>query len=191
MSVLRVFVLVILVTHPVWVSGQSVKNDSVKVRAIVSNFYQWYFALIENDRLDEFNPAFVRNAAGMTTLNFDAYERELKKHSFEDSFIKKKIAEYGLCVSNLNKIPYDTFLIKHKDLDEFESIECAFSNVFEWTSGMEPYRVLIIRRTDLISETLARVEVEFSIRENEPGGAAAVISLVRKKNKWLISNITF
>lgn len=120
--------------------GQSkVKTkDSVNMKTQIEGFYSWYVDMIKNEKLNEdFNPNFVRRDDGMTTLDFKKYKDGLRKYKFTEDFIESKIKEYKTCIDNLNKIPYDKFT-QFEDLDDFESINCDFSNRYEWTGGMDP-----------------------------------------------------
>jgi hypothetical protein len=115
------------------------KSDSVEIKQKIETFYSWYGELIKGRKVNKhFNPNFIRRKDGMTTLNFTKYQDGLRKHHFTNSFIDRKVKEYGLCVDNLNKIKYETFL-KFEGLDQFEEINCAFTNAYEWTSDMEPH----------------------------------------------------
>ena len=73
-------VFLILIGFSLSAQGQSTKltkisiNDSVKIQIRIIGFYTWYADLIKRQKLNkEFNPIFIKDANGMTTLDFAKY----------------------------------------------------------------------------------------------------------------------
>jgi hypothetical protein len=139
MSQSKIILLLFLFGFSLTANGQSKINpkDSVDIKNQIEGFYTWYFKLINDNRLNQdFNPGFVKRKDGMTELDFSGYKDGLRKYKFSEDFIQRKIREYRQCNDNLSKIPFDKFS-KFEDLNDFESIDCDFTNRYEWTGGME------------------------------------------------------
>lgn len=188
-DVLKFLALGVLFCTTLEVNGRQTK-ESDKVAEIVTNFYQWYFDLIENKRMDRLYPSFTKTSDGMTTLDFTTYRRELLKHSFDSVFVEESVKGYDICSTNLKKIPYETFLTL-QDLDDFESIECAFSNKYEWIPGMEPFAGFKVLQPYFVNNSSATIKVVFiDAGEKEPK-SSAIISVINDGNRWLINKIEF
>lgn len=169
--------------------------EMVKMSGKIQAFYNWYIDLIKTGRLhQDFNPVFVRKKNGMTTLNFKNYRRGLSKFNFSEEFIGKKINEYNTCVTNLEKTPYETFT-QYQDLDDYEAIDCAFSNGYEWFGGdMEPAGSVDVLR--LVNMTDGRVVAMVQFYDTSYGlyaiPAGQARATFRKKNKgWMIVDLEF
>ncbi|MFN8336163.1 MAG: hypothetical protein U0U09_13620 [Cyclobacteriaceae bacterium] len=140
--------------------------------------------------MDRLYPSFTKTSDGMTTLDFTTYRRELLKHSFDSVFVEESVKGYDICSTNLKKIPYETFLTL-QDLDDFESIECAFSNKYEWIPGMEPFAGFKVLQPYFVNNSSATIKVVFiDAGEKEPK-SSAIISVINDGNRWLINKIEF
>jgi len=192
----------ILTTIILWTTltawGQSDRKvyhgDSLQVKNKIETFYSWYAGLIKSHKVDkDFSPNFIKRSDGMTTLDFTKYRDGLKKHSFTDNFIERKIKDYGQCVDNLGKIKYETFL-KFEDLDQFEEIKCDFNNVHEWTSDMEPHdgaKLLSLKAID--KKTIIGIVQFFSINVNGQyflwDYKQATVTFLRQGKDWRINDL--
>lgn len=126
----------------------------------------------------------------MTTLDFTNYVKGLKAHHFTREFIKRKVKEYQPCVNNLKKIPYSTFST-YTDLDQFENIGCAFSNVYEWSGGMESIDEAQLIKVNHLRKGKAEAVIEFFI--NTPTGpinsGSRTFKLTKDRSGWKIGDM--
>lgn len=162
-------------------------KDSVDMKTQIEGFYLWYIDLIKIGKLNsDFNPNFVRQDDGMTTLDFKKYTDGLRKYKFTENFIQRKIKDYKECIDNLKKVPFNKFS-QYSDLDDFEKIKCDFSNRYEWTGGQEPKdkaELTILKPTD--SKTIVG-QVSFISKGSQDGTAS--VSFKKSKKEWRIDNI--
>lgn len=114
------------------------KADSLEICKTMTNFFGWYIDAIKQNKQLDFQPEFVKSKNGMTTLSFDRYFANLQKMGVSDSMLSKTKALYKACIDNLEKIDYKTFTKNTTDLDDFEKIDCSFSNQYMWIGGQEP-----------------------------------------------------
>jgi len=169
-------------------SGQSKirEKDSVEIKTLIEGFYSWYIEIVKNGRLQkDFNPYFVKNKDGMTTLDFSKYEEELKKFKFSEEFIKKKTQDYKSCVDNLASIPFDKFITY--ELEEYEKLKCEFSNFYEWTGGQEPKDKAELTILDFFDEKFAIGQIKFIYNSKFDGEAMA--AFIKTGNSWNIYDI--
>lgn len=188
--------IALLATLPAW--GQTYKKvnarDSVAIKKQIETFYSWYIGLIKSSQVNnDFNPVFARRSDGMTTLDFTKYRQGLKKHNFTDNFIERKVKDYEPCVENLGRINYETF-VKFEDLDQFEEINCAFSNVYEWIAGMEPHdgaELLSLKVVD--KKTIVGTVQFFSVNVNGQkylwNYKQAVVTFLKDGKAWRINDL--
>lgn len=188
--------IILLTNLTAW--GQSGRKvdpvDSVDLKNKIETFYSWYAGLIKSRKVDkDFSPNFIRRSDGMTTLDFTKYRDGLKKNNFTDTFIERKINGYRQCVDNLGKIKYETFL-KFRNLDQFEEIQCAFNNVHEWTSDMEPHDGAELSSLKAIDEKTITGIVQF-YSTNVNGHRylwdykQATVTFVRQGGSWKINDL--
>jgi hypothetical protein len=162
-------------------------QDSVVISSQIIGFYSWYFEVIKNDKMDgEFNPMFVRQNNGMTTLDFTNYRNGLRRHKFTDAFIERKVSTYKTCVQNLNQIPFDEFS-KLTDLDDFENINCDFGNRYEFTGGMEPKHAAELINLQLVDKKKIIGHVGFSSFARPDG--TAIVTFRKFKKEWLVEEL--
>ena len=162
-------------------------HDSVNLKNQIESFYSWYLNMIKEERVNpEFNPLFVRRADGMTTLDFTKYKAQLIKYKFTEDFIQRKISGYNQCLENLHKMPFDKFS-QLNDLDEFENINCDFSNRYEWIGGMEPKDKAELTSLKLINKKTIAGYVNF-ISNLKPDGSAMVL-FKKFGREWKIDNL--
>ncbi len=158
-------------------------KDSMEIKSQIEGFYAWYIDLSNNKRLKvEFNPTFVKSNDGMTTLDFKNYKASLRKYNFSDDFIQTRINDYQPCVDHLANIPFDKFAA-YKDLDDFEAIQCDFSNYYEWTGGMEPMNKAELSSLMFINKRKIFGRVSFS-----PHGGAQV-TFKKISDDWEVDNL--
>ncbi|MDA3867573.1 MAG: hypothetical protein PF489_12620 [Salinivirgaceae bacterium] len=168
------------------------EKDSMAIKRIVFEFYDWYIMSILEKNYSEITPQFVENEKGFTTLDFSKYLNNLRFYNFSDSLIEMERQTYNDCISNLEKVEYSTFLSEWIDLDYFESSNCDFSNSFRWIGGMEPIECIKFTDTKLQSDNRGIVRLEFCNKDSNGEsiywGNKEVI-LERQNEKWKIMQI--
>jgi hypothetical protein len=189
--------LITLIGFSLSAQGQSAKltkisiNDSVKIQTKITGFYSWYADLGKRQKLDkEFNPVFIKEANGKTTLDFTKYRAGLRKFDFTEDFIKRKINGYKTCLDSLKTISYDVFI--KLEVDELEKITCDFSNTYEWSGGMEP-----IDGAELVTlNKMDKHTMESMVRfyNLTPGGVkhyqgSATLTIIQYKAGWMINDL--
>ncbi len=171
----------------------SAKNDSLVICKTVDTFFDWYIDAINQKKHVEFQPIFIANKDGMTTLNFTKYLNNLSKYGFSDSLIIKEKLSYQHCINELQKVKYSSFKTKFTDLDDFEKIQCDFSNYYRWIGGQEPIDGIRIKSVKLNNPFSATVIIEFynyNSEEKKNIFWGNYLAILRKtKGKWKIENI--
>ncbi len=170
-------------------------NDSIEVCRITTDFFKWYLNAISGKEKSVFQPRFVESPNGMTALDFNDYFKNLKKHNFTADLIKKEKDSYNECLENLEKIKYSDFKTQFTDLDQFENISCDFENYYRWTGGQEPIQGIRIKEVSLISNTQAKVTIDYFFDNGNGYGIAHwgnnVITLLMIKDHWKINDINW
>lgn len=178
--------------------GQSAKltkisiNDSVKIQTKIVGFYTWYADLNKRQKLNkEFNPIFIKDANGMTTLDFAKYRAGLRKFDFTEDFIKRKVNGYKPCLDHLKTISFDAFM--KFELDELEQIKCDFSNTYEWSGGMEPIdgaELVTLAKIDkhTMKSTIRFYDTTTDKKVKHYSGSATV-TLINSKTGWMINDL--
>jgi hypothetical protein len=182
-------VLMMLFVVPLTTQGQSkIKpKDSVNMKNQIEGFYSWYIDISKNGKLNkDFNPGFVRQADGTTTLDFKNYKDGLRKYKFTEDFIQRKINDYKECVDNLNKTTFDKFS-QFTDLDDFENINCDFGNRYEWTGGMESKDKAELTSLKLIDGKTIIGLLSFTSYKKPDG--TATVTFKKIKSEWRIENL--
>jgi len=182
-------VLMMLFVVPLTTQGLSkIKpKDSVDMKNQIEGFYSWYMDIGKDGRLNRnFNPSFVRQNDGTTTLDFKNYKDGLRKYKFSDDFIERKVNEYKSCVDNLRTVPYDSFV--KFELDEHEQLKCDFSNTYEWTGGMEPKDKAELSSLELVDKKTIIGQVDFTSYSHPDG--KAIVTFKKFKGEWRIDNLT-
>jgi hypothetical protein len=85
------------------------KTDSLQISNTIYSFFDWYIDAIKENKFLEFQPKFIENDSGMTTLDYSIYIDNLKKHRFSDSLLLGEINSYQVCIDTLAKIRYSDF----------------------------------------------------------------------------------
>jgi hypothetical protein len=115
------------------------KTDSLEIAGIATSFFDWYLTAIKEHRYVDFEPRFVENGTGMTTLNDSAYIKNLIRYKFSTTLIYKERQSYKTCIDNLKKTKYSDFKKTiFIDLDEYEKAQCDFGNYYRWIGGQVP-----------------------------------------------------
>ena len=157
--VLKVCILAILLS-PFERASAAVynKRDSIAACKNAADFFNWYLGAIHQHKFDAYQPKFVQNPGGMTTLDFSTYLSNLKVHHFSDALLQSEKNSYQKCITNLEKIKYSDFE-KYTDLDQFEAIDCDFENSYRWLHTQEAPDTLIIKSIQFTSKDHAIVSV--------------------------------
>ena len=78
------------------------------------------------------------------------------------------------------------------DIFEYENIGCDFDNSYKWIGGQELCDGIKINRQIFIDNTSRQVEIEYySINGEEKSfwRNSIVISLIKVKNEWIITDV--
>jgi hypothetical protein len=134
------------------------QKNSELAESTLLNFYDWYIKAVKERRTSDIYPQFDRAENGFTTLDFLTYKNNLKKLNFSNDFIDDVIESFEECKLNLNKLKYEEFK-ELDDLDDFEGMNCAFSNVYTWIWSMEPVDGVEI--LNAVLETKSKYQLEF------------------------------
>ena len=167
---------------------KSFTNDSLTIHQTLTNFYTWYIGAIQQHKLNEINPEFIETSKGQTTLNFDNYFDKLIQLKFSDSLIYKETQTYSNCIKELKKIKYSDFNRTYLDLDDFEKINCDFSNYYRFIGGQEPIEGFKIKSIHFNNPFYTIVNIELYDLNSEYLGSK-IISLIKLNDNWLIENI--
>lgn len=197
MTLLIRVISIVLIGFSLSAQGQSAKltkisiNDSVKIQIRIIGFYTWYADLIKRQKLNkEFNPIFIKDANGMTTLDFAKYRAGLRKFDFTDDFINRKINGYKPCLDHLKTIPYDSFI--KFEIDELEEITCGFSNTYEWSGGMEPIDGAELVTLTKIDKRTIKSTIRFyntTTDKVKHYSGSATVTLINSKTGWRINDL--
>jgi hypothetical protein len=159
---LKVFIFIILSLIGFLKNMQSQSNsDSINVCTTVNNFFNWYITSIKNNKTSEYQPQFIENEKGMTTLDLFRYIVNLKTMHFSDSLLNIEMNSYQKCIENLGKVKFIDFKNRFDDLDDFEEIGCDFSNYYRWTGGQEPIDGIRIKEVKMKNANKATVTIEY------------------------------
>lgn len=178
----------LLVIIPLTANGQTrIKaEDSIEIKKQIEGFYSWYIDMIKTNKLDDFNPSFVKRSDGMTTLDFKKYRDGLKRHKFTDDFIERKIKDYKECADNLANISFEKFS-QYTDLDDFENIMCDFGNRYEWIGGQEPKDKANLSSLKVVDKKTIVGKIDFTSYSRPDGDAT--VTFKRVGNDWMIDNL--
>jgi hypothetical protein len=188
------FLILFLVLFSTGVNAESFTNkDSSEVSTKVSDFFNWYLTAIDEQQYKEFQPRFVEDKNGMTTLDYSIYMANLKKYHFSDSLIQTEKQYYQKCIENLEKIKYSDFNTKYTDLDQFEDIDCDFGNSYRWTGGQEAPDKMKIIKVEFKNNDTAFITVSYGSStagddENSYWGNL-IVSMKKIAGLWKITNL--
>jgi hypothetical protein len=187
---LKVFIFIILSLIGFLKNLQSQSNsDSINLCTTVTNFFNWYITSIKNNKSSEYQPQFIENEKGMTTLDLSRYIDNLKTMHFSDSLLNIEINSYQKCIENLGKVKFIDFKNRFDDLDDFEEIGCDFSNYYRWTGGQEPIDGIRIKEVNMRNANKATVTVEyfyFETRGTNYYWGNNQVTLRKRNNYWEI-----
>jgi hypothetical protein len=166
--------------------------DSIKISNIVYDFYKWYLESIKDRKYQEFQPKFVEDKKGMTTLDCSNYLQNLEKHSFSDSLMLREKNSYKTCINNLAQIQFSVFTSEWNDLDNFEESGCDFSNYYRWIGGMDPIDGIRIIKIDFKKLNIATVQIDyfsFGANNSKDFVGSNVVELIKLGKSWKINKI--
>ena len=170
----------------------SENSDSLIVTKTAQDFFKWYIETVKSKKINEYQPTFIADNNGMTTLDFSKYFENLRKLSFTESFIETERKQYQECLDNLEKIEFKVFNSEFDDLDEFENIKCDFSNSLKWTGGQEIVDGFEIKKVTFINQDYSNIEgVFFFLNSDQTKSYSGKRNiLLRKTNEiWKIDRI--
>ena len=169
------------------------KPDSLKVCAVVNDFYNWYLKVIKDKKYSDYQPQFVEDKDGRTSLDFSEYIKNLRNHCFSDSLIQREILSYQECIDNLKNIKYSDFKNKFTDLDDFERTKCDFTNYYRWIGGQEACDGIKIRKVQFKNDKNVVVTIEkfdFDPKEDKYYyWGSRTLTLKKIHNHWEIDDI--
>jgi hypothetical protein len=193
MSLSKIIFFLAIIVFPLTAMAQAriSPKDSVDIKNQIEGFYSWYVSIIKHNQLNStFNPGFIRRNDGMTTLDFKNYRAGLSKYKFSKEFIERKVSEYKECADHLEKVPFDKFS-EYKDLDDFENLNCDFTNVYEWTGGMEPVDEAELSNLQRIDQNRIIAYVDFYDKTDgqKLKRGQAKVTLIRIVEAWRIDDL--
>lgn len=162
--------------------------------SVVVNFYKWYFSVVEQGEIEEYQPLFVADSTGMATLNMNKYIKNLKDCHFTDSLIYKEIASYQKCIKEINKTRYDELNDKLPNLEDYRNIGCDFFNIYRWTMCVEPLDGVDIIERISIDQNNVIIKGKFYSANNPAKDKSywnkyLYVALINKENGWQIDRI--
>jgi len=172
--------------------GQVQNADSIKISNVVNNFFNWYVEAIKYRKDGDFQPKFVEDRNGMTTLDCSSYLQNLERFNFSDSLILSEKQSYKTCVDNLAKVKFSEFKIEWTDLDDFEENNCDFSNYYRWIGLMESIDGIRIIAVDLKKINIAFVRIEyfsFGVNNSKDFWGSNSVELIKLDKNWKINKI--
>ncbi len=176
--------------------GQNLNvTDSVSACKVTREFFNWYVSAIKGTIKTDYQPKFVQDKNGMTTLDFKEYFNNLKSLHCTDNLIQKERDSYNECLLNLSKIKFSDFKTRFTDLDQFENINCDFENYYRWTGGQEPIDGIKIERVEQVNTDTFLITVTYYVDNGKGYGLSYwgnnKLSLLKQKDKWMINGINW
>jgi hypothetical protein len=166
------------------------RNDSIEVVTIVRDFFDWYVKVINDNQYSEYQMLIVESPTGMTTIDYSKYFSNLQRLKFSKSLLDTEIKSYQECLENLSKVTYKDFQDNFDDLDDFEKTNCDFNNYYRWIGGQEPIGGIRIKIVEMISQTKAKVTLDYFYDNGENYGITywgkKDVVLKRLKTDWEI-----
>jgi len=177
------------------INGQtSLSNDSVVACEITNDFFNWYLGAINHKPKSVFQPKFIDNKEGMTTLDFRVYLNNLKKHHCSDVLIEREKESYNECLRNLEKIKFIDFIL-YEDLGQIEDISCDFENYYRWIGGQEPIDGIRIKEVKQIDKSQIQITIDYFVDNSQGYGISYwgknIITLVKIHNRWEINVVNW
>jgi hypothetical protein len=173
-------------------NGQVQDPDSIIISNIVYDFYKWYIESIKDRKYQEFQPKFVEDKKGMTTLDCSNYLQNLERLNFSDSLIIREKNSYKPCINNLAQIQFSVFRSEWTDLDNFEESGCDFSNYYRWIGGLGPIDGISIIKIDFKKLNIATVQIgyfSFGANNSKDSWGSNVVELIKLGKNWKINKI--
>lgn len=163
-------------------------------QSVVIDFYKWYFGVIESGQIEEYQPIFVADSAGMTALDMTKYIKNLKLYNFSDSLINHEVASYQSCIKEIGKIKFDELNDKFPNLDDYKNIGCDFFNIYRWLMDVEPMNGVDIIETMKINENKIIIKGQFfrgdeKTKDKSYWNKFLYVSLNNENNVWKIDQI--
>lgn len=162
--------------------------------SVVIDFYKWYFSVIESGQIEEYQPVFIADSTGMTTLNMNKYIENLILYNFTDSLIKNEISSYQNCVKEVSKTKFDELNEKFPNLDDYKNIGCDFFNIYRWIMDVEPMSGVEILETINIDENKIIIKGQFfrgdeMAKDKSYWNKYLYVALNKENNTWKIDQI--
>ncbi|WP_339694317.1 hypothetical protein [uncultured Roseivirga sp.] len=191
MKIINKILLLTLTFISINVNGQDRNQDSILVAETVYDFFEWYIYSNKYENNEENRPVFRINSSDTAQLDLTKYLANLTKYKFSETLLNKERLAYKACEDNLNKMTKEKFL-SFDDIFEYENIGCDFDNSYKWIGGQELCDGIKINRQIFIDNTSRQVEIEYySINGEEKSfwRNSIVISLIKVKNEWIITDV--
>ncbi|WP_321517488.1 hypothetical protein [uncultured Bacteroides sp.] len=162
--------------------------------SVVTDFYNWYFEVIESGQIEEYQPIFVADSTGMATLNMDKYIKNLRFYNFTDSLINHEINSYQNCIKEVSKTKFDDLNDKFPNLDDYKNIGCDFFNIYRWLMDVEPMNGVEIIETIKVNENKIIVKGRFFrgsdiTKDKSYWNKNLYVSLNKENSIWKIDQI--
>lgn len=162
--------------------------------SVVIDFYKWYFSVIESGQIEEYQPIFVADSVGMTTLDMGKYINNLRLYNFTDSLINSEITSYQNCIKEVSKTKFNELNDKLPDLDDYKKIGCDFFNIYRWIMDVEPMSGIEILEKITIDENRIIIKGQFfrgdeMAKDRNYWNKFLYVALNKEKNTWKINQI--
>jgi len=162
--------------------------------SVVIDFYKWYFSVIESGQIEEYQPIFVADSVGMTTLDMGKYINNLRLYNFTDSLINSEITSYQNCIKEVSKTKFNELNDKLPDLDDYKKIGCDFFNIYRWIMDVEPMSGIEILETITIDENKIIIKGQFfrgdeMTKNRNYWNKFLYVALNKENNTWKINQI--
>ncbi len=162
--------------------------------SVVIDFYKWYFSVIESGQIEEYQPIFVADSVGMTTLDMGKYINNLRLYNFTDSLINSEITSYQNCIKEVSKTKFNELNDKLPDLDDYKKIGCDFFNIYRWIMDVEPMSGIEILETITIDENKIIIKGQFfrgdeMAKNRNYWNKFLYVALNKENNTWKINQI--
>jgi len=162
--------------------------------SVVIDFYKWYFSVIESGQIEEYQPIFVADSVGMTTLDMGKYINNLRLYNFTDSLINSEITSYQNCIKEVSKTKFNELNDKLPDLDDYKKIGCDFFNIYRWIMDVEPMSGIEILEKITIDENRIIIKGQFfrgdeMAKDRNYWNKFLYVALNKENNTWKINQI--
>jgi hypothetical protein len=184
----KIFILALFVFSVLQLSA--IEPDTSICKKLVVDFYRWYGEKFKAEDQSEFQPKFIQDKEGYTTLDFESYVYNLRRLNCSENFINREIAHYQPCINNLKTIKFIDFQNNLSDLSDYENIECDFFNYNRWTMSMENFSgVEVLKAVVNKDSVIINGRIYEDTQDHKYYYGDIFVTLLKIDNEWKIENI--